>query len=167
MIQMAAGEGVRFPKAGNISGVLHLAACSPGAGAEIDDVVGDLDDLRLVLDHQNGVPLVAQPAQQPIRTGDVVRVQSGRRLVEDIGDVRERGAEVADHLRALRLPARQRSRRPVEREVAEADVDERVDRLTQRGQQRRDGGIVDRPQPGGEVGDLHRRRLGDVDVADP
>ena len=34
-------------------------------------------------------------------------------LVEDVGDVGQRGAELADHLDALRLAARQRARRPV------------------------------------------------------
>ena len=37
------------------------------------------------------------------------------RLVEHVGDVGERRAEVADHLGALRLAARQRARRPFER----------------------------------------------------
>ena len=53
-------------------------------------------------------------------------------LVEDVGDVGERGAEVADHLDALRLAARQRARRPVEREVAQPDLHERVEGLLQR-----------------------------------
>ena len=38
----------------------HLAALGAGAGAEIDDVVGDRDRLRLVLHDQHGVALVAQ-----------------------------------------------------------------------------------------------------------
>ena len=89
----------------------HLAAGGAGAGAEVDDVVGDRDRLRLVLDDQHGVALVAQPQQQVVHPLDVVRVQPDRRLVEDVGDVGERGAEVADHLGALRLAARQRARR--------------------------------------------------------
>ena len=99
-----------------------------GARAEVDHVVGDRDHLGLVLDDEHGVALVAQLEQQVVHPLDVVRVQADRRLVEDVGDVGQRRAEVADHLRALRLAARQRARRPVEREVAEPDLDERVER---------------------------------------
>jgi hypothetical protein len=59
-------------------------------------------------------------------------VQADRRLVEDVGHVGERGAEVADHLDPLRLTARQGARRPVEREVAQPDLHERVERVVQR-----------------------------------
>lgn len=66
-------------------------------------MIGDGDGLRLVLDHEDGVALVAQPQEQVVHPGDVVRVQPDRRLVEDIGDIGERGPEVADHLGPLRL----------------------------------------------------------------
>src|SRR5918997_1094401 len=66
--------------------------------AEVDDVVGDGDRLGLVLDDEHGVALVAQLQQQVVNPLDVVRVQADRGLVEDVGDVGERRAEVADHL---------------------------------------------------------------------
>src|SRR5215211_3373268 len=90
------------------------AARRTGAGAEVDDVVGDGDHLRLVLDDEHRVALVPQPQQQVVHPLDVMGVQADRGLVEDVGDVGERGAEVADHLGALCLAARQRARRPVE-----------------------------------------------------
>ena len=110
----------------------HLAAGSAGAGAEVDDVVGDRDRLRLVLDDEHRVALVPQPQQQVVHPLDVMGVQADGGLVEDVGDVGERGAEVADHLGALRLAARERARRPVEREVAQPDLHERVEGLLQR-----------------------------------
>ena len=143
------------------------AARRAGAGAEVDDVVGDRNRLGLVLDDEHRVALVAQPQQQVVHPLDVVRVQADRRLVEDIGDVGERGAEVADHLGALRLAPRQRARRPVEREVAQPDLDERVEGLLQRGEQRRHRRLVEAADPGGQVADLHCARVGDVDPADP
>jgi excinuclease UvrABC ATPase subunit len=93
---------------GTVEGAFEhdLATGGAGAGAEVDGVVGDRDRLRLVLDDQHGVALVAQLQQQLVHPLDVVRVQSDRRLVEDVGDVGERGPEVADHLGALRLAAR-------------------------------------------------------------
>jgi len=72
-------------------------------------VVGDRDRLGLVLHDQHGVALVAQLQQQVVHPLDVVGVQPDRRLVEDVGDVGERRPEVADHLGALRLTARQRA----------------------------------------------------------
>ena len=129
VVQVPPGERAAGPQP--VDGALEhdLAAGRAGAGAEVDDVVGDRDRLRLVLDDEHGVALVAQPQQQVVHPLDVVGVQPDRRLVEDVGDVGERRAEVADHLDALRLAARQRARRPVEREVAQPDLHERVEGL--------------------------------------
>ena len=65
----------------------HLAAGGARARAEIDDVVGDRDHLRLVLDHEDGVALVAEPQQEVVHPLDVVGVQPDCRLVEDVGDI--------------------------------------------------------------------------------
>ena len=114
--------------------------------AEVDDVVGDRDHLGLVLDHEHGVALVAQPQQQPVHPLDVVRVQADGGLVEDVGDVGERRAEVADHLRALRLAARQRAGGR-SRRGSRADLDERVERLPEALEQRRDRRFVEARAP--------------------
>ncbi len=74
---------------------------------------------------------------------------------------------MADHLDALCLAARQRARRPVEREVAQPDLRERVEGLPQRREQRRHRRLVDAADPCGQVADLHRAGVGDVDPADP
>jgi hypothetical protein len=79
-----------------------------------------------VLDDQHGVALVSQLQQQVVHPLDVVRVQPDRRLVEDVGDVGQRRAEVAEHLDALRLPARERSGRAFEAEVAESELHEPI-----------------------------------------
>ena len=102
---MPPGERVAGPQ--RLDGPLehHLAALSAGARAEVDDMVGDRDRLRLVLHDEHRVALVAELQQQVVHPLDVVRVQPDRRLVEDVGDVRERRSEVADHLGALRLAA--------------------------------------------------------------
>jgi hypothetical protein len=92
-------------------------------------VVGDRDRLRLVLHDEHRVALVPQPQQQVVHPLDCRAGAGPWWLVEDVGDVGERGAEVADHLGALRLAARQRARRPVEREVAQPDLHERVEVL--------------------------------------
>src|SRR6266540_3757441 len=142
------------------------AAVVAGAWAEVDDVVGDRDRLRLVLHEQHRVALVAQLPQQVVHALDVVGVHPDRRLVEYVGDVGERGPEVTDHLGALRLATRQRARQAVEAEVAEPDLRERIEGLPQRGEQRRHRRLVEAAHPRGEVGDLHRAGVGDVDPVD-
>ena len=111
---MAAGDGAAGPQPVDRALEHHLATGRARAGAEIDDVVGDRDRLRLVLDDEHGVALVAQLQQQLVHPLDVMRVQADRRLVEDVGHVGERRAEVADHLGALGLASRQGARRPVQ-----------------------------------------------------
>jgi hypothetical protein len=63
-------------------------------------------------------------------------------------------------------PPDERARRPVEREVAQPDLDERVEGVAQRLEQRRDGRLVEAAHPLGEVGDLHRGDVGDADAVD-
>ena len=157
---------VRGAQARDIPRVLDLSARAAGARAEVDDVVGDLDHLGLVLHDEHRVALVAQELEQGVHALDVVRVQARGRLVEDVADVGQRRAEVPDHLRALRLAARERARRAVEREVAEADVDERVDRRAQALHERGDLGVVDGGEPVGEIRDLHGRGIRDVHALD-
>src|ERR671916_143855 len=108
------------------------------------------------------VTTTSTPSGMSTSTSRRLRVQPDRRLVEDVGHVGEGGPEVADHLGALRLPARQRARRAVEREVAQPDLHKRVEGVLQRRQQRRHRGLVEAPYPVGKVADLHRADVGDV-----
>ena len=165
--EMAPGERVAGPQALDAAFEDHLATGSAGAGAQVDDVVGGHDHLRLVLDHEHGVALVPELAQQAVHPLDVVGVEAGGGLVEDVGDIGERRPDVADHLHALRLATRQRSRRPLEREVAEPDLDERVEQVPQGAEQWRNRRLVEIADPGREVADLHRARIGDADAPDP
>ena len=160
---MPPGEDAAGPQP--LDGALEAdrAARGTGAGAEVDDVVGDRDRLG-VLDDQHGVALVAQPPQQVVHPLNVVRVQPDGGLVEDVRGVGERRPEMPDHLGALCLAARQRPRRPVEREVAQPDLHERVEGLLQRGEQRRHRRLVEAADPLGQVADLHRAGVGDVDA---
>ncbi len=114
VVEMAAGDGAAAPQA--LDGALEAdgAARRTGAGAEVDDVVCGSDRLRLVLHDEHRVALVPQPQKQVVHLLDVMGVQAGGGLVEDVGDVGKRGAEVPDHLGALCLAARERAGRPVE-----------------------------------------------------
>ena len=76
VVEVAAGERAAGPQP--LDGALEAdrAARGTGAGAEVDDVVGDRDRLRLVLHDEHRVALVAQPQQQVVHALDVVRVQA-------------------------------------------------------------------------------------------
>src|SRR6185437_1118080 len=88
--EMAAGQGAAGPQP--LDGAIEAdgAACGAGAGAEVDDVVGDRDRLWFVLDDKHRVALVPQAQQQVVHPLDVVGVQASGRFVEDVGDVGER-----------------------------------------------------------------------------
>ena len=102
-------------------------------GAEVDHVVGGLDDVEVVLDDDHGVALVDETVQHVEEPPDVLEVQPRRRLVEDVHRASRRPlAQLARELHPLRLTTGERGRRLSEPHVAEPDVDERL-------QVRRDG----------------------------
>ena len=132
----------------------HLAALVPALGAEVDDPVGALDHVEVVLDDDHRVALVDQPLEHLEQLVDVVEVQAGGGLVEDVerlagGDLAELGGE----LDALGLAAGERRRRLAELDVAEADV---VERLEQPRDARDVGEELDR------LLDAHVEHVGDV-----
>ena len=96
--------------------------CSPAPRPEIDDVIGDLDHVGVVLDDQHRVALVAELAQDVDEPQVVARVQPDRRLIEHVQRADERRAERRRQIDALRLAARERRRQTVERQIVEPDV---------------------------------------------
>src|SRR5690606_2739487 len=120
------GGGVGAQQPGQVPGVDDPPARRARPGAELDDVVGRGDHVPVVLDHDDGVALVAQAPQQPDQPGHVVRVQAGARLVDEVDEVGEGAAELANQRDALRLAAGEGRGLAVEVQVAEPDVDERV-----------------------------------------
>lgn len=52
--------------------------------AQVDDVVSRLDDIKVVLDNQNRVAVVHEPFQNLEEAGDVIRMETRGRLVQDI-----------------------------------------------------------------------------------
>ena len=104
-----------------------IAALLPALRTHVDEPVGGLDDVEVVLDHDDAVALVDEPVQHLEQPLDVREVQARRRLVKDVqrapgGDLRELGRE----LDALRLPAGERRRGLAEADVAEADRRQRL-----------------------------------------
>ena len=101
---------------------------SPPSGPEVDDPVGRLDDLGIVLDHQHrvaGVDEVVQHLQQQL---DVGEVQAGGRLVQQIE--RPAGAlldQFAGQLDPLGLAAGERGRGLAELHVVQPHVVQRLE----------------------------------------
>src|SRR6266568_4935778 len=89
-----------------------LAARLSALGAKVDDVVGGLDHVEVVLDHDDGVARIHEAVQDLEETLDVGEMKAGRRLVEYVE--RPPGgapAQLRGQLDALRLAAGERRRR--------------------------------------------------------
>src|ERR1700730_13420772 len=61
----------------------HFTAVITRFRAEIDNPIRAFDDFEVVLDHHDRMSATDQSLEQTQRHGDVVEMQSGRRLVED------------------------------------------------------------------------------------
>ena len=96
-------------------------------GAQVDDPVGRLDHVEVVLDDDDRVAEIDQPVQHVEQLADVVEVQAGRRLVEEVERLAGVGpGQLGGQLDALGLAAGERRRGLAERQVVEADVVQRL-----------------------------------------
>ena len=165
-IEIAARSGPGADQA--LDGALKddRAALSARARTHVDDVIGDTNHLRVVFDHEDGVALVAQSFEQRVHLRHVVCMQADRRLVEHVGHICQRRADVANHLGPLRLATGQRSGRAIQAQVAQSDLDERIEAVLKVREQRRNGRLVQAAHPLGQVADLHGARVGDIDALD-
>ena len=104
-----------------------LAAVLARPGPDVEDPVGGPDRLLVVLDDEDRVAEVAQPGERRDELGVVALVEPDRRLVEDVQDAHERRPDLGRQPDPLRLAARERDARPVDRQVVEPDVDEEAE----------------------------------------
>jgi hypothetical protein len=80
-----------------------------GPRAHVDDAVGRQHDLRIVLDHEQRIAIVAQPVHDLDHAAHVARVQSDRRLVEHEQRIDQRRAERRGQVDPLHLAAGERA----------------------------------------------------------
>ncbi len=97
-----------------------LSAAVARTGAEIDEMVGRLDHLAVVLDQDERVAQVAQVPQRREQPGVVARVQADRRLVEHVEHARQPAADLARQTDALALAAGEGRRTSGQAQVVEA-----------------------------------------------
>ena len=152
----ARDRGARAGQLGGRAREDEVASALARAGAEVDRVIGGADDRGVVLDDDHGVPLVAQPVQGTDETLRIARVQPDRGLVEDVERVHQRRADGGGQVDALELPARERARLPVERQVLEPRLHEVAKAAADLGEDQAGDGLgLRRRQP--EVAEEHRR----------
>src|SRR5437870_8659075 len=130
-----------------------LAAVDAAAGAKVDHPVGGLDDVEVVLDHDHGVAGVDQAVEDVEELADVLEVEAGGRLVEDVEGLAGGAAgELLAELDALRLAAAERGRALADLDVAEPDLLQHAHLVADRG---------DRLEQLGRFLDVHVEHVGD------
>ena len=142
-----------------------------GAGAEVDQMVGGEHRALVVLDDDHRVAEVAQPLQRRDQPLVVALVEPDRRLVEDVQHPDEARPDLRRQPDSLRLAARQRRRRPLQRQVADPNVVEEAQPLADLAQdQPRDLALglaqLERLEPLDRPPRRHRRQLVDAEPAD-
>ena len=148
--QIVTGQG---PGAGDLAGravIDDLAAALARRRAHVDDPVGRMHDLGIVLDDDQRVTGVAQPLHHGDDAGHVLGMQADGGLVQHEQGVDQRSAQGRRQVDPLDLAAGQGPRLAIEGQVLEADLAEIAEAGAQLGQQQV-GRLVDRGrqvQPG-------------------
>ena len=149
------------------------AALGPRPGTDLDQPVRLAEDLHVVIDEDHRVAVGEQIAHHPEQSLDIRRVQADGRLVQDVEHPGGAVADGARQLSALPLAGGQRGTGPVQREVAQPQVDQPVRHPTEGLHERRrhlvhlrGDGRRDVPHPRQGVLEGLRRGLRQVQLAD-
>src|ERR1700729_6725 len=130
-----------------------VAAAGAAVGAEVDDVVGGLDDVEVVLDDDDGVAAVDEPAQDAQEFADVFEVQPGGGLVQDVdGPAGGAALQFGGELDPLRFAAGQGGGGLAQADISQADAGEGLEvAVDGRDRLKEGGGFLDRHgQHGGD-----------------
>ena len=102
-------------------------AAHAALGSEVDHIVRSLNHVEIVLDNDNRIAAVHEALQNDEQLVDIRRMQSRRRLVENVKCLtRAALGQLRRELDALCLAAAKRRGGLSERNVAEPDVRERL-----------------------------------------
>ena len=123
--QVLAGERARRLQHVGVTALRDdFAAMHAGAGADVDDVVGEADRVFVVLDHDHRVAQIAQARERAEQALVVALVQADRGLVEHVHHADQACADLRGQADALRFAAGQAVGLAFERQVIQADVDQ-------------------------------------------
>src|SRR5690606_5024103 len=118
--------GVRAHDLGDILGSAardEPATTVAALRSEVENPVGVLDDVEVVLDDDDRVAFVDQSLQHEKQLADVLEVQAGRRLVENVDRPSGRSLlQLGGELDALGLTTAERRRRLTEADITETHV---------------------------------------------
>src|SRR5665213_93324 len=106
-----------------------VAAMDAGARADVEHVVGGSYGVLVVLDHDHGVAEVTQALQGFEQARVVALMQANRGLVEDVQNAGEAGTDLRRQANALALAAGQCAGRAHQREIIQADIDQKCQPL--------------------------------------
>jgi hypothetical protein len=109
------------------------SAVNPGTGTEVNQVIRAGHELIVMLDHKDGVSLVAQALQSRDQALVVAGVKPNARFIEDIKHPGEIRSELSGESNPLGLAAGERVRRAVESEVPQAYLVEKPQSLANGG----------------------------------
>ena len=101
------------------AGAYQPSTAHPAPRSQVQDVLGPADRLLVVLDHDHGIALVLELFQRVEQPPVVPGVQTDGRLVQDVADAPEVGAQLRGQADPLRLTAAQGRGRPIQRQVAQ------------------------------------------------
>ena len=119
-------EAATFATSSGVPAATNLSAFLAAFRAEVDDPVGALDDLEIVLDHDDRIARFDQALEQSDEKRNIIEVQSGRRLVEDeqvsgfsfpVSGL----AKVPDEFQPLRFAAGESVERLAKAQITESD----------------------------------------------
>ena len=135
-------------------------------------MIGRAHNVGIVLHHENRVPQLAEFFENMDQPPGVTAVQPDRRLIQHVTRAYQSRAKAGGKLDALRFAARERRRQPVECQIVEPHVVQKLealpdfhqdlvrDRVLFRGQLQR---IKERLG----FGDIHGPHMGQIFFADP
>ena len=106
-----------------------IAAAHAGARSQVDDQIGRLNGRFVVLDDQHAVAQLFEAAQGAEQHVIVARMKTDGRLVENVADAAQIGAELGGEPNALRFAAGKRVGAPVEGQIRQADFGEEIQAL--------------------------------------
>ena len=106
----------------------HGSASVPALRTHVDNVIGSLDDVQVVLDDHSRIAALHQLAEDLRQLGDIVKMQAGRGLIEDIDGLSGAlSGQLCRQLNPLRLAARELRGRLSELDIAQPDIVEGLD----------------------------------------
>ena len=101
----------------------------PGAGADVDDMVGQPNGVFIMLNHQHGVAEVTQTEQCVQQAAIVALVQADGGLIQHVHHADQAGTNLAGQANALSLAAGQRVGATGQGQVVQPDIDQKTQAL--------------------------------------